>query len=583
MGSDILLRTAFDIYCFLPIMKCNKTIRSNMQQECRTCGRTFIFSKEEQQILKDTSLKLKGKIYELSTPKDCGECRMKHLLRFHNDTNLYKNTCVGSQKEILAAYHPDSSVKVMDYELWFSDSFAPLQYGRDYDFSRPFFVQFKELQQEVPRLNISVNDLENSPYVNGAGYIKDSYLVFNAAHDERCYYSYGIFQSDNCADMAFSNSMTLCYESIDCESCYNCSYIQNTKHCKDSYFLYDCRNCTSCIGCFGLRNKEYYVYNQPVSKEKYESIRDSIKNMSWHGVRNFQKKFDEYLCSYQRKYITGEGNEQSTGNYLNNCKDVLRSYALNNAENCFDSSSAFDVKDSISLFQWGERADHIYWSVEVGNNVSHVAMSNLVWQSSNNIYYSDMCFSSHDCFGSVGLKKNQYCILNKQYTKDEYEELVPKIIAHMQSTGEWGEFFPVDHSPFAYNESNAQLLHPLTKEEAFAQGETYREDGAVAQATCEDLPDVAISEIDKSIIGKVLCSEISGKPYRIIPQEYAFYVTQGIPISREHYGERMMRRFAMRTPEKLFHRECHECGVKLESSYETEKVLCEECYLERIL
>jgi len=31
----------------------------------------------------------------------------------------------------------------------------------------------------------------------------------------------------------------------------------------------------------------------------------------------------------------------------------------------------------------------------------------------------------------------KYCILNKQYSKEEYEELVPKIIEHMQKTGEW--------------------------------------------------------------------------------------------------------------------------------------------------
>ena len=29
------------------------------------------------------------------------------------------------------------------------------------------------------------------------------------------------------------------------------------------------------------------------------------------------------------------------------------------------------------------------------------------------------------------LRNKSYCILNKQYTKEEYEELVPKIIEHM--------------------------------------------------------------------------------------------------------------------------------------------------------
>ena len=39
--------------------------------------------------------------------------------------------------------------------------------------------------------------------------------------------------------------------------------------------------------------------------------------------------------------------------------------------------------------------------------------------------------SSSDCFGCVSIRNKKYCILNKQYTKEEYEELLPKIIAHM--------------------------------------------------------------------------------------------------------------------------------------------------------
>ena len=35
------------------------------------------------------------------------------------------------------------------------------------------------------------------------------------------------------------------------------------------------------------------------------------------------------------------------------------------------------------------------------------------------------------CFGCVGFKHKQYCILNKQYTKEEYEKLVQKIIKQM--------------------------------------------------------------------------------------------------------------------------------------------------------
>jgi len=63
------------------------------------------------------------------------------------------------------------------------------------------------------------------------------------------------------------------------------------------------------------------------------------------------------------------------------------------------------------------------------------------------------------------LNTAKYCILNKQYTKEEYEKLMPKIIEYMEKTEEWGEFFPASLSPFGYNETIAMEYFPLTREE----------------------------------------------------------------------------------------------------------------------
>ena len=86
-----------------------------------------------------------------------------------------------------------------------------------------------------------------------------------------------------------------------------------------------------------------------------------------------------------------------------------------------------------------------------------------------NILYSFHCRNSSNLFACVSLRNKEYCILNKQYTKAEYETLVPKIIEHMKKTGEWGEFFPASISPFGYNETVAQEYFPLTREEALVQ------------------------------------------------------------------------------------------------------------------
>ena len=89
--------------------------------------------------------------------------------------------------------------------------------------------------------------------------------------------------------------------------------------------------------------------------------------------------------------------------------------------------------------------------------------------------YSIMVSSSQNCFGCVNLRNGEYSILNKRYSKEEYEELVPKIIQHMNdmpyvdSKGrvyKYGEFFPAEISPFGYNETVAMDYYLLNREEA---------------------------------------------------------------------------------------------------------------------
>ena len=83
-----------------------------------------------------------------------------------------------------------------------------------------------------------------------------------------------------------------------------------------------------------------------------------------------------------------------------------------------------------------------------------------------------MCANNvSDLFGCVGVNSNKgYCVLNKQYAKEEYEELVPRIIEHMKKTGEWGKPLPPEVSPFGYNDTSAQDFFPTTREQALADG-----------------------------------------------------------------------------------------------------------------
>ena len=115
---------------------------------------------------------------------------------------------------------------------------------------------------------------------------------------------------------------------------------------------------------------------------------------------------------------------------------------------------------------WGETPSNVY----EGHCITgfHILFSNIVWGGQSLIYCDQILEHNDHLFGCVGLRNASYCILNRQYTKEEYESLVPRIIEHMMKTGEWGEFFPSSLSPFGYNETVAQEYFPLTREEVLA-------------------------------------------------------------------------------------------------------------------
>lgn len=195
----------------------------------------------------------------------------------------------------------------------------------------------------------------------------------------------------------------------------------------------------------------------------------------------------------------------------------------------------------------------------------------------------------HGCknlFACIGLKNKSYCILNKQYTKEEYETLVPKIIEHMIKIGEWGEFFPSSLSPFGYNETVAAEYFPLSKELALQDGRFNWSDyeppfpKADKVIPVDKLPD-DIKDIPDDILNWAIECEVTGKPFRIIKPELEFYRKHHLPIPRRHPDQRHMDRMALRNPRKLFERKCDKCQSPMITTYapdSPETVYCEACY-----
>jgi len=341
-----------------------------------------------------------------------------------------------------------------------------------------------------------------------------------------------------------------------------------------------------CFVCSNLVDKQYYIFNKPHTKEQYEQFMSEVDLGSYKVVQKIKEKYNEVTNDLIVKEFNGVNNQNTFGNYISNCKDCYFCFECSDCEELSYCTCIEEAKTGMDWDYWGQGSEQMYECIACGYENFNLRFCNLCWEGSADLTYCDHMFSSKNCFGCVGLKKAQYCIFNKQYTKEEYENLSKKIIEHMNSTGEWGEFFPASQSIYAYPETIANEQEPLTKEEILKREYIYKDINKDKSLKGEKykIPD-KIKDVAEDIVGKVLSSEKTGDQYKIIPQEFKFLKENGIPIPRYTPDERHYERQKRRNPRKLWDRKCDKCKIDIRTSYSperSEKVYCEQCYLKEV-
>ncbi|MEK7172896.1 MAG: hypothetical protein AAB740_02890, partial [Patescibacteria group bacterium] len=508
---------------------------------------------------------------------------------------------------IISRISPDKSYKVYCPQCWWSDKWDPLDYGKDYDFSMAFFEQFRELMLATPHVGTFNSNNINSEWVNHETDDKNCYLNFGGDFNEDCAYSTFNFYSKDSYDLYWVNKSEFCYEDIDSENCNKVFFSRNTRDSLSSAFLLDCVNCQNCLGCVGLRNKSFCIFNQPYTKEEYEKQKAEFRLETFSGLSAFQKKFRDFILTRPHRYAEIVKAVNSTGHNIHNAK---------NCQNCFDVYQDTENGKDLLICGWGLRdarnADHAGHNSELVYNSSGVAGSNKIKLSFYIFSGLDTCYSfnchnnNRNLFGCVGLRNKQYCILNKQYTKEEYETLIPKIIEQMNTLPyvdkkgrayKYGEFFPAELSPFCYNETIAQEYFPLTKEQAIEQGYSWKDSeprNYQIDLTIDQLPD-NIKDVKDDIVGKVIECQHKGtyneqctEAFRIIEPELAFYRRMNLPLPRLCPNCRHYQRLKQRNPLKLWKRNCQApgCSNTFETSYAPDRpeiVYCEQCYLKEVV
>jgi len=536
-------------------------------KSCQACKQKFVIASDDFEFYKKIGV---------PAPTWCPDCRMQRRMTFRNERGLHRRKCSATGKDIVSIYRPDAPYTVYSPEYWWSDSWDPMQYGKEYDFSRPFFEQFNELMRKAPTISLFDSKSTNTSFCNVVVEHKNCYLVSAGWNNEDCMYINRAAFCKNSLDLYVCNRNEFCYENIFCSDCYQVNYGHTSDGCNNSSFLYDCRACSNCFGCVNLRSKQYCIFNEQYTKEEYFEKLKQFDLGNHRVVEEIKRKVAELRLKGIHKYAQITNSQNTTGDHLVDTR---------NGYHCFDF---LDGADNVKYCHWGSgtfkdsydagpgtggNSELLYEGVSIGVSNSNCKFGFIVWYSQN-ITYGFNCQSSNNLFGCANLRGKSYCILNKQYTKEEYEALVPKIIAQMNEvpyvdakgrTYKYGEFFPPEISPFAYNDTVAQDFFPLTKETAtqqgFKWGETSERNYQVT-IKAADLPvnikDVA-DEITKAIIGcadEGKCNDGCTMAFRITPDELSFYRKMNLPLPRLCFNCRHWTRLRQRTPLKLWTRLC---------------------------
>ena len=539
-------------------------------------------------------------------PTFCPECRMQRRMAWRNERTLHRNKCAKTGKSLVSCFSADSPFTVYERDIWWGDDWNPTDFGLKYDFSKSFFAQYRELLEKVPHPNLFIGKCVNISYGNYIGEFRNSFLISASWDGENVAYASRCNFCKDSMDMYITSNCEFCYDDISSTKCYETFFSHNADSCTSSYFLYDCKNCINCFGCTSLRNKSNCMWNEQLTKDEYNK---KLKVLDIGSFKNFQKakeKFEKLKLSAIRKFANIVNSRNVSGDDISHADNSKFCFGV--LEEIKDNKflmNSFRTKDSYDAYGAG-LVELLYEGMDSGLNASRQLFVLTVWECFN-AEYSINCHGCNNIFGCNGLRNKSYCILNKQYSKEEFFKLRTQIIEHMREMPyidkkglvyKYGEYFPAELSPFGYNETVAQDYFPLFEKEILNNGYKWiKKEKPEYKATCvsKDLPD-HIKNTTEDILNLIIECDSCRRPYKIIQNEYLFLKKFNLPIPRKCFKCRHQERFKKVNPPKLWHRSCMcykqghfhgkaKCEVEFETSYAPDRpeiIYCEKCYQQEV-
>lgn len=289
-----------------------------------------------------------------------------------------------------------------------------------------FEKEYESLKKKFPTYPRNYGNVENSDYCENVFNSKNCYWNFNCAEMKDCLYCYDGFQEVDDIDCDDCVRTERCFECNDIEGCSDCYYLNYGQRCYDVWYSFWCFDCHDCFGCSNLSHKSYCIYNIQYTKKDYEKRLSKLRKEPPQKILNKLKELKNKFPKLNTDYGDADNSDY--------CNHV---YFVKNLYMCFDCSHSQDsgymeyshfCNDCWeSLYALNcERCTNALFSSEC-----HSCYEILRCARCYDSFYLYNCFDCHDCFGCAFLTNKQYCILNIQYTKEEYEQKVKDLRKEM--------------------------------------------------------------------------------------------------------------------------------------------------------
>jgi len=514
--------------------------------------------------------------------------RQKILCAHFNGGQWWYNKHAETGKPMVTTCHPSTGVRVLPDEEWFDKDFQSINQEVDLDIS--FFDQLYDLRLKIPVSGTkNFEKPENSICIASYGDQNSFFVVASKSKDT--FYSIVALETESAAEVYNSKAVTNSNFVIHGERIFSCQYALESRDCLNCDFVFDCRSCEYCFGASNKRNKKYLWFNEQLTQEEWEKRRAEVDLGSRKVAFEWRDKFYDLVNAAVWPENFNEKCENSTGEYLTNTTDCKMVYYANGgAKNELHTTwsmgnaegNAFCANPS------GSQDSYLTAATNSSNQCKHA-----VWcMRCQNLEYCSDCYDCENCFGCVGLRHKKFCILNKQYSEDEYWSKLDEIKCNMLESDEYGEpmqtrtavgyfmetgsvrYFKAD-AEFG-QATGAHMFEPNTPE---AIGDELMKamevvDSKTAPDSCDDLDDW---------VGKAMLDSGYNRRYAYLKQEVDLYQRLRIAPPVEHHVKRISDMVDHSCIGVFSEANCAECKTELIISmnpkFSERKIYCKPCYL----